>query len=158
VTKYDWLLLFHVLGAFMLFGGSIVAGVLQLAAVRRDRPSEVALLLGLIRPAVAAMGMGAILTLGLGLWLADDAGYGIGEGWVIAAIVLWVVGNGLGWAGGRPLGQAAELAQRLAEDGDHPSEDLHRAVADRRALVLNYLSLIAVIAILVLMVFKPGAG
>jgi uncharacterized membrane protein len=158
VTKYDWLLLFHVLGAFLLFSGVIVAGILQLAAVRRERPSEVALLLGLIRPAVAAVGLGAAITLGLGLWLADDAGYGIGDQWVIAAIVLWAVGNALGWAGGMPLGRAGELAQRLAAAGDAPSEELRQAVADRRALLLNTLSLTAIVAILVLMVWKPGAG
>jgi uncharacterized membrane protein len=158
MTKYDWLLLFHVLGAFLIVAGSIVAAILQLAAVRRTRPSEVLLLLGLIRPAVVAIGIGAILTLGLGLWLADDAGYGIGDEWVVASIALWVVANALGGAGGKPLGRAAELAQRLAEDGDQPSAELHRAVADRRAFVLSYLSFAAVIAILVLMVFKPGAG
>jgi uncharacterized membrane protein len=158
VTKYDWLLLFHVLGAFLIVAGSIVAAILQLAAVRRTRPSEVLLLLGLIRPAVVAIGIGAILTLGLGLWLADDAGYGIGEGWVVAAIALWVVAQALGGLGGKPLGRAAALAQRLAEDGDQPSAELHRAVADRRAFVLSYLSFAAVMAILVLMVFKPGAG
>jgi uncharacterized membrane protein len=158
VTKYDWLLLFHILGAFLLFSGSIVAGILQFAAARRDRPSEIALVLSLIQPAIVAIGVGAIVTLGFGLWLADDAGYGIGDEWVIAAIVLWVVGNALGWAGGKPLGQAAELAQRLAADGDRPSEELHRAVVDRRALALSYLSLAALVAILVLMVWKPGAG
>jgi uncharacterized membrane protein len=158
VTKYDWLLLFHVLGAFLILAGSIAASILQLVAVRRTRPSEVVLLLGLIRPAVVAIGIGAILTLGLGLWLADDAGYGIGEGWVVAAIALWVVAQALGGLGGKPLRRAAALAQRLAEDGDQPSAELHRAVADRRAFVLSYLSFAAVIAILVLMVFKPGAG
>jgi uncharacterized membrane protein len=77
---------------------------------------------------------------------------------VVAAIVLWVAATGLGGAGGRPLGRAAELAQRLVEDGDKPSAELHRAVTNRGALVLNYLSFAALIAILVLMVFKPGAG
>jgi uncharacterized membrane protein len=157
VTKYDWLLLFHILGAFLLFSGSIVAGILQFAATRRERPSEIALLLGLMQPAVIAIGVGAIVTLGLGLWLADDAGYGIGDGWVIAAIVLWVVANALGWAGGKPLGRAAELAERLAADGDRPSEQLQGAVADRRALALSYASFAALVAILVLMVWKPGA-
>jgi uncharacterized membrane protein len=157
VTKYDWLLLFHILGAFLIFSGSVVAGILQFAATRRERPSEIALLLGLMQPAVIAIGVGAVVTLGLGLWLADDAGYGIGDGWVIAAIVLWVVANALGSAGGKPLGQAAELAQRLAADGDRPSEQLQGAVANRRALVLSCASFAALVAILVLMVWKPGA-
>jgi uncharacterized membrane protein len=158
VTRYDWLLLFHVLGAFLLLSGSVVAGLLHLAALRRDRPSEVALLLGLTRPAAAMVGVGSLATLGLGLWLAEDAGYGIGDQWVVASIALWVVAMALGGAGGRPLRHARGLAQRLAEDGDRPSEELHRAVADRRTMLLNYLSLAALVAILVLMVFKPGAG
>ncbi len=157
MTKYDWLLLFHVLGAFLFLSGSIVAGILQLTAMRRDRPSEVALLLGLTRPAVAVVGVGSLVTLGLGLWLADDAGYGIGDGWVVAAIALWAVSGALGGAGGRPLRHARELAERLAADGNRPSEELQRAVGDRRALALSYLSFAALVAILVLMVWKPGA-
>ena len=158
MTKYDWLLLIHILGAFLLFSGSITAGVLHLAAARRDRPSEVALLLGLIQPAVVAIVLGSIVTLGLGIWLAEDAGYGVGDEWVIAAIVLLVIGNIVGAAGGKPLERAGEMAQRLAADGDRPSEELRRAVRDARGVVLSYLSFTALIAILVLMVFKPGAG
>jgi uncharacterized membrane protein len=157
VTKYDWLLLFHVLGAFSFLSGSIVAGALHLAAMRRDRPSEVALLLGLTRPVVLLVGAGSLVTLGLGLWLAEDAGYGIGDGWVVAAIALWAVSGALGGAGGRPLRHARELAERLAADGNRPSEELQHAVGDRRALVLSYLSFGALLAILVLMVWKPGA-
>jgi hypothetical protein len=96
MTKYDWLLLFHIFGAFLLFSGSVVAGLLHLAAIRRERPSEIGLLLGLIRPAVLAIGVGALLTLGLGLWLVDDAGYGYGDGWIVASLVLWVAANALG--------------------------------------------------------------
>jgi uncharacterized membrane protein len=158
VTKYDWLLLIHILGAFLLISGSITAGILHLAAARRDRPSEVALLLGLIQPAVVAIVLGSIVALGLGIWLAEDAGYGVGDEWVIAAIVLLVIGNIVGAAGGKPLERAGEMAQRLAADGDQPSEELRRAVRDPRGVVLSYLSFAAVIAILVLMVFKPGAG
>ena len=157
MAKYDWLLLFHILGAFLIFSGSLVAGLLHLAAMRRERPSEIGLLLGLIRPAVVAIGVGAVLTLAIGLWLVHDAGYGYGEAWVIAAIVLWVVGNALGGRGGRPLGEAGKLARRLAAEGDQPNEELRLAVADRRLLVLNYLSMASLVAILVLMVWKPGA-
>ncbi len=158
VTKYDWLLLIHILGAFLFLSGSVVAGILHVAAMRRERPSEVALLLGLVRPAVVAVAVGSVVVLGFGIWLADDAGYGIGDGWVVAAIVLWVVSGGLAAPAGRALRHARELAERLAADGDKPSGELHLAVGDRRALLFNYLSFAALIAILVLMVFKPGAG
>jgi uncharacterized membrane protein len=158
VTKYDWLLLIHILGAFLFLSGSIVAGILHVAAMRRDRPSEIALLLGLVRPAVALVGIGSLMTLALGLWLAEDtAGYSAGDGWVVAAIVLWAVSGALGGLGGRPLRHARELAERLAADGDQPAEALQRAVGDPRALVLSYASFAALLAILVLMVWKPGA-
>ncbi len=158
MTRYDWLLLFHVLGAFAFLSGTIVAGALHAAATRRHRPSEIALLLGLVRPLVAVIGVGSVVVLVLGIWLAQDAGYGVGDGWVVAAIVLWVVSGVLAAPGGRTLRHARELAERLAADGDRPSDELEAAVADRRALVLNYASFVALVAILVLMVFKPGAG
>jgi uncharacterized membrane protein len=158
VTKYDWLLLVHILGAFLLVSGSVVAGVLQLVAMRRDRPSEIALLLGLTRPAVVLVGIGSLVSLALGLWLADEAGYGMSDEWVLAAIGLWVVSMALGGLGGRPLRHARELAERLAADGDRPDGQLKGAVGDRRALLLSYTSFAGLVAILVLMVWKPGAG
>ncbi len=158
MTRYDWLLLFHLLAAFTFVSGSVAAGAFHLVAMRRDRPSQIALLLRLVRPLVPAIGAGSVAALGLGLWLADDAGYGMGDQWVVAAVVLWVVAVALGTPGGRTLRHARELAERLAADGDRPSVELHRAVGDRRALFLNYASFAALLAILVLMVFKPGAG
>jgi uncharacterized membrane protein len=160
VSKYDWLLVLHLLAAFCFLSGSIAAGILHWLAMRRDRPSEIALLLGLVRPMVAVIGIGSIAVLGLGIWLTRDSpdGVGLGDGWVIAAIVLWCVAVALGGPAGKQLRHARELAERMAADGDRPSETLHDAVADRRALVLNYASFAALIAILVLMVFKPGAA
>ncbi len=157
MSTYQWLLLFHVVGAFLLLSGSIVAGLLHLAAVLRERPSEIRLLLSLVRPAVPLVGIGSLLTLGLGLWLVHEVGYGYGDAWIVAALVLWVVAGALGSAGGRPLGEAARLAARLEAEGDEPSAELRRAITDARVLFLNYASLAAVVAIVVLMVWKPGA-
>lgn len=160
MTTYDTLLVLHLLAAFCFLSGSVVAGILHGLAMRRDRPSEIALLLGLTRPAVVLVGIGSIAALAFGIWLTQDSpdGVELGDGWVIAAIVLWLVAGALGGPAGRKLRHARELAERMAADGDRPSEDLHRAVADRGVLVLNYASFAALIAILVLMVFKPGAG
>ena len=89
MTKYDWLLLGHLLAAFLFLCGAIVAGVLHWLAMRRTRPSEVALLLQLVRTTVPLVGIGSLAALGFGLWLVDEAGYGFGDGWIVAAIVLW---------------------------------------------------------------------
>jgi uncharacterized membrane protein len=159
VSTYDWLLFLHVTGAFLLAGGAVVAGALNIAAQLRPRPSEIALLLGLIRYAVVAIGIGALMTLGFGLWLVDEGpwGYGYGQGWVIAAIVLWVIGNAMGGAGGRRERETQELASRLAEEGDAPSRELRARMRDPVSLVLSYGSGVVVFAVLAVMVWKPGA-
>jgi uncharacterized membrane protein len=156
VTKYDWLLLVHILGAFLFFSGSIVAGVLALAAMQRERPSEIALLLRLVRPAVIVVGVGAVVALGLGIWLAEYVGYGLGRGWVVAAIVLWAASGALAGPAGTTIRHTREFAERLAEDGDRPSEQLRLAVRNPRALAMNGIAFLLLIAILVLMVWKPG--
>lgn len=160
MSGYDTLLVLHVLAAFCFVSGSVVAGLLHWLAMRRDRPSEIALLLGLVRPMVVVIGVGSIAALAFGIWLTQDDpdGIALGDGWVIAAIVLWLVAGALAGPAGKRLRHARELAERMAADGDRPSELLHDAVADRGALALNYASFAAVMAILVLMVFKPGAG
>ena len=60
MSTYDWLLFLHITGAFLLLGGGVVAGALNIAALRRERPSEIVLLYGLIRIAVGSiMGSGS---------------------------------------------------------------------------------------------------
>ena len=70
MAAYHWLLFFHLLGAFCFVAGAVVAGTLQLAAMRRERPSEILLLLRLTRAGVLLVVLGAVLTLGLGMALA----------------------------------------------------------------------------------------
>ena len=65
-------------------------------AQRQERPSEVAFFFGVVRLAVPAIGIGAVLTLVLGLWLVHHRGYSYGAFWVWAAVVLWAVGMALG--------------------------------------------------------------
>jgi uncharacterized membrane protein len=157
VSTYDWLLFAHVTGAFCLLGGAVAAAVLNVSALRRARPSEIALLLGLTRAAVVAVVAGSLLTLVFGLWLVHEAHYGYGDGWIVAAIVLWVVGSATGEAGGRRDARTRELAEQLAAAGDAPSRDLAARLRDPLSLALSYGSGAAMLAILVLMVWKPGA-
>jgi uncharacterized membrane protein len=156
VTKYDWLLLAHILGVFLFLSGSIVAGILALAAMQREKPSEVALLLRLVRPVVGVVGVGSLLSLGFGIWLAEYVGYGIGKGWVVAAIALWAASGALGGPAGKTMRHTREFAERLAQDGDRPSDDLRLALRNPRPLVLNGTAFALLVAILVLMVWKPG--
>jgi uncharacterized membrane protein len=127
VDRYEWLLFLHVTGAFLLLGGVVVVAAFTVAALRRERPSEIALLLGLTRWGLPAIAVGMLLTLGFGLWLVHDAGYGYGEAWIVASLALWVVTGFLGDRGGRFDRETRALAERLAAMGDAPSPELARA-------------------------------
>jgi uncharacterized membrane protein len=132
---------------------------LNIAALRAgQRPSEVALLFGLIRIAVVAIVSGSLLTLVFGLWLVHDAGYGYGDGWVVAAIILWVLGNAAGNLGGRRDEQTAKLARRLAAGGDAADPGLRARVRDPVSLGLSYGSGLIMLTVLALMIWKPGAA
>ena len=86
-----------------------------------------------------------------------EAGYGYFDGWVIAAFVLLIVANALGGAGGKRDQATAKLARELAAAGDAPSPELKARVRDPISLTLSYGSGLVLIAILALMVWKPGA-
>ena len=152
----QWLLLFHLLGAFLFVSGAAVAAVLQLAAMRRERPSEIAVLLGAIRGGVLLVAVGAVVVLVFGIWLAEHAAYGLGEGWVSLALGLFVLAVVLGGVAGRHDKETRRLAVRLAQDGDRPSPELHRRLRNPVPLALNYGSAALVLAILVVMVWKSS--
>jgi uncharacterized membrane protein len=150
------LLFLHLFSAFVFVAGTVAAGILQLTALGRERPSEIALLLRTARTAVAFTSAGALGTLVFGLALVGHLDIGFGTGWVSAAIALWVVAMGLGGAGGRSARHARYLAERLAREGDQPSDELRALVAHRPSLLLSYAGTAAIVAILVLMVWQPG--
>jgi uncharacterized membrane protein len=157
VDRYHWLVFFHVSGAFLLLGGAFLAGIFNVAALQRERPSEIALLLGLTRGAVVAISAGLLVTLGFGLWLVHEVGYGWGDAWIVVSLVLWALSGFLGSRGGRMQREARRFAEQLAAQGDTPSPELRARLRDPIALALSWSSGLAALAILGLMIWKPGA-
>ncbi len=149
-------LLFHLLGAFLLVGGTVVAGIAFEAARRRETPSEIALLLGLTRIGVLLVALGTLLVLGFGLWLVHLGGFGYGAGWIKAALGLLLATVVVGAIGGQRPKRARQLAIRQTNTV-HASPELRALLDDRAARALNYISVLLLFAILALMVFKPGA-
>jgi uncharacterized membrane protein len=157
VSKYEWALFLHVTGAFLFLGGAVIAGVFSIEALRRERPSEIAALLGLARWGVAAVSIGVLMALVFGLWLVDIAGYDWGSAWIVWSLVLWVLTNALGGIGGRRDKETRLLAERLASEDDAPSPELRARLRDPIALSLSWGSGLVGVAILALMIWKPGA-
>ena len=150
-----WLLFLHLAGAFMFVSGAVAAAALRLAAMRRDRPSEIALLMRAVRPAVPLIAVGLVLVLVFGFWLVDRLGYDLGATWLTLTFAL------LGWAvvvgglTGRQDRHTRELAERLADNGDAPSAELSRRLRDPLNLALNASLLVATVGIVALMVWRP---
>jgi uncharacterized membrane protein len=146
---------FHLLGALLFVAGIVLAGTAFEAARRRDRPSEIALLLGLTRIGVLLVAVGGLLVPIFGLWLVHLGHFGYGSGWVDAAIGLYVIVLVLGGLAGQRPKQARQLATRLAAEQAPLNEELRALLDDRLSRAENYASLLVVLVILVLMVFKP---
>jgi hypothetical protein len=133
VSLYEWLLFLHVLAAFLLAAGVTTYGVLVFnggEAVQR----------ALAPPAVALWNAGGLGVLVFGIWLALEVdGYEVWDGWILAAIVLWLVASA---AGGR-LARGVREGTALLDAG--------------RARLLVAVMAVATVALLIDMIFKPGA-
>jgi hypothetical protein len=134
LSVYDWLLFLHVLAAFFL-----VITVVMFSAVALGAPAD-SRVLAVSNVLWAVGGLG---TLVFGVWLAIYVkGYEVWDGWIIAALVLW--------AGATELGRRAEVGIRPGAGG--------AASAERsKAVLMHWLRSLAVLALLVVMIYKPGA-
>jgi uncharacterized membrane protein len=157
VDLSQWLIALHVTGAFLLLGGGVLAAVFNVAAQRSERPSEIALFYGLTRVAVVGIALGALMTLVLGLWLVSDRDFSYGELWVVLSLILWVVAVGAGQAGGARDKETRLLAEQLAAGSNEATPELRDRMHDPRTLALSYGSGVALVVVLALMIWKPGA-
>lgn len=153
---YEWALFFHLAGAILFFAGLAIAAVGQAAARRRTRPSEIAVLLRTARSGVLMAGAGTVLVLAFGLWLVDLTGHGF-DGWVLASLALLGFALSAGAAGGQAPKRGRRLADRLARERDEPSGELQTLLRSPVSDALNWAAAAAAVAILALMVWKPGA-
>ena len=124
---YDWLLFLHVLAAFLLVVTVVMYSAVALGSTLGGRATFVA---------DRCWDVGGLGTLALGIWLAlylDQ--YEIWDGWIIGAIVLWLVATGLG----------ENVRKRLAEGETAAVNTMH------------WLRTLTIVGLLVLMIWKPGA-
>jgi predicted permease len=81
-------LFLHLVGGVTLFAGMAVAGVGLALARRRERSSEIALLLGLTRIGVVLVVAGLALAVACGFWLLDLTEFDLGDAWVAPALLM----------------------------------------------------------------------
>jgi uncharacterized membrane protein len=151
------LLPLHLAGAAVFVAGIALAGAAQLEALRLERPSEIARALRRARLGVLLAAVGSIAALGLGLALVHPSGHRYGDDWVVASAALWLGSQGLGAVGGRTARHARERAERLAANSDARDEQVIALVRHRPSLWASCASAACVVAIVVLMVLRPGS-
>jgi uncharacterized membrane protein len=156
VTTFQWLIALHITGAFLFLGGTVVAGAFGLLALRGERPSEIALFLGLSRVAVVLIAVGAVLTLVFGLWLVHCQHLSYGRFWIVTSIVLLVASAYAGKKGGERDAQTRRLAVELAAKDDTPNAELRARLRDPLTLSLSYGAGVGVLVILALMIWQPS--
>ena len=137
MSLYETLLFFHVLGAFCLVAGTVAMAPFALgwgvAALERMGTARLAMIGSIIS------GVGAVLTLVLGLWLVGKADYSFFRFWILGALVLWAIA---GYSNGQVAGTAREVTK-----GDD---------SGRNVQMLWWVDIVGAVLLLVLMVWKPG--
>jgi hypothetical protein len=131
---YHALLFFHVLAAFLLGSAAVMYSAFVLGGPVNRTMRLVAEIL---------WGVGGLGVLAFGIWLAfNRPEYEIYDGWIIAAIILWVLAMGSG---------------ARASQGVQPAGDDSAVAIDRRTAFAHWMRIVWFTALLVVMVWKPGA-
>jgi hypothetical protein len=135
---YDWLLFLHVLSAFALVATVVIFSAFALGVAADSR---------LLAVGNALWNVGGLGTLVLGIWLALYVdGYEIWDGWIITAIVLFSIAT--------ELGRRAQLGYTPAAVDSEPGAAITGAPP---AALMHWLRSLVVLALLVVMIYKPGA-
>lgn len=132
---YEALLFLHVLAAFVLVAAVVIYSAVVLGA---PAPPRVVTLANVL------WDVGSLGVLVLGVWLVLDlSAYELWDGWIIAAIVLWAL--------------AAEIGRRTRDAVTLGDGDASVATVSATAARLHWLRTALTLALLIVMIYKPGA-
>ena len=135
---YDWLLFLHVLSAFALVATVVIFSAFALGTATDSR---------LLAVGNGLWNLGGLGTLVLGIWLALYVdGYELWDGWIITAIVLFAIAT--------ELGRRAQLGYTPVAGGGETGAATTGAPP---AALMHWLRSLVVLALLVVMFYKPGA-
>jgi hypothetical protein len=161
---YPWIVVLHVLGAFMFVFGH---GASAFAAIRlrRERdPNRIAAMLEVSTFSYIAMGVGWVVLLGAGIVATFMAGLW-GEAWIWASLVIFIVLTGYmtpraaGWM--LEVRHAVGIKSPFADKKDDPDpipatpEELDRILRSPRIFEVTAVGGIGLATIIILMVLKP---
>jgi uncharacterized membrane protein len=154
-TAYKIVLVLHILAAIVGFGSVMLNGVYAAEIKKRPGPEGAAIADANFKVSfgVAMYVIYAIPVLGIALVGMSDKAWKFGQTWVLLALVLYIVLIGLVHGVHRPNVQRLDALVREGGAGDVAEMERRDRLASTMGMILSLL----VVAMLVLMVFKPGA-
>lgn len=146
---YEALLAVHVVLAVIGFGATFSYPVIQLVAERRA-PSALPLAVDTILAISRFVAVPATVAVGLtGAYLVGTGPYRLSDAWLSTSLALYIVVMAVATV------YLAPAYGRLRDEAGHGTSSGYRALS-RRIAVVGTLEVGAVVAIVVLMVVKPG--
>lgn len=155
----DWILALHVLSAFAFVGALVLFWILIVAVRRTDQPDVTIGMAPVARIGNVGTGIGAFGTLVFGIWLAISKDeYQVWDGWVLGALVLWVIAIETGRRTGVEYTNAMKKAEELHAAGQTgPSAELWAMNRTPTGVLMQTATSVAALLILIDMIWKPGA-
>ena len=151
----DWILSLHVLSAFALVAPMVLFWVLVAQGRNTTDPDE-RIAYGRIGDIGGRIiGVGFAGTIVFGLWLSfSKDGYDPWDGWIAAAIVLWVIAGATGGRAGAEYQKVVDRARELKASGQSAQPGEFRSSSGQLMLTISSL---AILLLLIDMIWKPGA-
>jgi uncharacterized membrane protein len=160
LSRYDLLLSLHLASALAFFASYTIVTAVLIGGHREPSAASARALLRLARPADVLAWIGATGTLVFGVWLAVDLdAYRLWDGWIVGAVALWIVAEevirreDLFFKRARRIARSAHAASVREGTAEVPA-----VLRSRHLLVMHLAGSLALVGMLVLMIFKPGAG
>ena len=154
------LLIVHIIGAFLIAGGSLTAAALGIYASAGTSTHSIRFAADLqLKVERVLITPGALIAIVFGALLVADSDFiEFSDAWVSASFVLWFIVLGLGTGVLSPLSKRVrEHADQLIADGVTESAELQAEFDTPRAKFIGVALNLTLIVFIYLMVAKPGA-
>jgi hypothetical protein len=159
VSFEDWIFALHLLGAATLVGSLVMSWIVYVPLRSADTPSATLSLNRVAMIGAAATALGLVGAIAFGIWLTilRDA-FQLWDGWVIAALALWVLATAALLRAFVEFTKPAARARALVASGESGrSTELAALNRTSTGLALRALASAAIVLIVVDMIWKPGA-
>ena len=155
----DWIFALHLLTAATLVGSLVMSWIVVVSLWSAHTPDATLSLNRVALVGTATTVVGLVGAISFGIWLAilrDN--FQLWDGWVIAAIVLWIVATAALLRSFAEYAKPAARARALVASGQTGASPeltaLNRTVT---GLGLRALASLAIVLIVIDMIWKPGA-